>query len=207
MWKFLHLLPHAYPLFAGETPLDMSAYRCLSMDWRNSEKLASYVLVQSKVLVMTDSLCFIPLPPHTHIHTIWYECLSPHSPPLTHPPPHQPPIPHPHPPTPTPTTTPHPFFLLPSLCYFSLYWSRFVCLSVLCPVCMPCLCPVFSLCSVLSVCLVSCLHALSLSCLLSLFCMSCVLSACLVSVLSSLSVLCVLCPVCMPCRLGQGILQ
>ncbi|KAK7102274.1 ubiquitin carboxyl-terminal hydrolase 19-like [Littorina saxatilis] len=34
----------------GDAPLDMGAYRCLSMDWRNSEKLALYVLVQSKYL-------------------------------------------------------------------------------------------------------------------------------------------------------------
>ncbi|KAK7476332.1 hypothetical protein BaRGS_00032450, partial [Batillaria attramentaria] len=34
----------------GEAVLDLSAHGCLSMDWRNSDKLASYVLVQSKKL-------------------------------------------------------------------------------------------------------------------------------------------------------------
>lgn len=34
----------------GETPLDLSMHSFLSMDWRNSDKLASYVLVQSKKL-------------------------------------------------------------------------------------------------------------------------------------------------------------
>ena len=187
--SFLRLLPHAYPLFAGETPLDMSSYRCLSMDWRNSEKLASYVLVQSKVLVMTDSLCFIPLPPHTHTHTIWYECLSPHSPHFP-PPPTPTPHTHTHPPTPhlPPPHTPFSFFLL---------FATFHYVGVILSVCLSCLLSaglvsVLSSLSVLfclSVCLVSCLHAFSLPCflcpfcfvcpsVLSLVCMSCLSAAC-----------------------------
>ncbi|XP_046371812.2 ubiquitin carboxyl-terminal hydrolase 19-like isoform X1 [Haliotis rufescens] len=38
----------------GEVPLDLTSRRFLSMDWRNSDKLASYVLVQSKELDADD---------------------------------------------------------------------------------------------------------------------------------------------------------
>lgn len=41
----------SFPFFVGDVPLDLSDKHFLSMDWKNSEKLTPYVLVQTKPLV------------------------------------------------------------------------------------------------------------------------------------------------------------
>ena len=43
----------------GDVPLDLSGRKFISMDWRNNDKLTSYVLVQSKELVSSTYLILV----------------------------------------------------------------------------------------------------------------------------------------------------
>ena len=49
-----------YDSLTGDQPLDLASTYFLAMDWKNSEKLQPYVMVQSKPLVSLNLLNLAP---------------------------------------------------------------------------------------------------------------------------------------------------